>query len=340
MKRLLAWLGRRWLLVAATIAFLVLVILQLGNLELLGATLIRGIWQWLLVAALLQVAYYLFYAYQYELGFAAVEVASRWVELVPVMFASIFLTTIVPSGGVSSLAVFVDDAARRGQSSARAAEGALLVLIADLVTIAPFVAYGLAYLSLRGVLQVYQVIGVIALLVFTLGLAAAILLGRWFPEQLRSFFEWLETTANWLARLVRHPPLVPPDWSERQARDYVGAARHIGDHPRELTCTLLLALGLKVVNLASLFAVALAYHELVSVGAATAAFVMDYVFSIVVVIPQGLGVAEGILALVFTDLGVPPANALAISIVYRGLNVWVPLFIGFLFLRYVRSFGR
>ncbi len=339
MKRRLQWLRRRWPLLLVILGFAVLVVLQAENLALLGQTLIRGQWQWLLVAVLWQLVYYLFYAVQYEFGFATVEVRSYWIELVPVMFASIFLAALVPSGGVSSLAVFIDDAARRGQSPVRAAEGALLVLTADLATMAPLIFYGLSYLAVQGVLVPYQTIGVAAYTAFVIGLIGVILLGRLQPGVLRRVFGFVQENTNWLASLLKRSPVLPPDWAQKQASEYINAATHIADHPKALGWTLLIAFSIKFANLASLYAVSLAYSYPLAFGTTVAAFSLNVVFSVVALIPQGLGIAESIMALVLASLGVPPPTALTITLVFRGLNVWLPLFVGFLFLRYVRSFG-
>lgn len=270
-KPVLSWLRRRWLFLAAAFGFGALVLLQSRELRTLGYTLVEGQWAWLLAAGLWQLVYYLGYAVQYQQGFATVGVEGRAIQLVPVVFASIFLKTVVPSGGVSSLAVFIDDATRRGRSAARAAEGALLVLVAG---------------------------------------------------------------------LARRGPVLPAGWGERQAVDFVRAARDIVEHPRALGGTLAIALALKLANLASLYAVSLAYRHPLACGPLVAALAMGVVFSVVNLIPHGLGMAEGIMALVLTSLGVAAAEALTIAIVFRGLSVWLPLLVGFLCLRQVGSFAN
>jgi uncharacterized membrane protein YbhN (UPF0104 family) len=39
------------------------------------------------------------------------------------------------------------------------------------------------------------------------------------------------------------------------------------------------------------------------------------------------------MTLVFSSFGINPLNATAISLVYRGLNFWIPFFIGFIILQ-------
>ena len=125
---------RRWFFWLLIIAFLWVVISRFTEIEKLIQTLAQGQWQWVLVAALLQVVYYIVFSALYQASFHTVEVESRVRDLLPVTLGSIFVHVVAPSGGASGIALFVDDAVRRGQSAARATAGILLVQIAEYVT--------------------------------------------------------------------------------------------------------------------------------------------------------------------------------------------------------------
>ncbi len=337
--RLLTHLRRRWLLVLILTGFAALVAVRQQEVVRVLSTLGRGRWPWILAAALLQGAFYLVYAAEYRLGLASVGVESRVRDLVPVLFASLFLKAIVPSGGVSALAVVVDDAARRGQSAVRAAQGALLVLVADLTAILPLVAYGLHHLAYRQALEPYQIVASTILLLFTGSLAGMILLGRWLPGRLHALFRALQHIVNGLAGQLGRPVPLAETWAEQQADDYVRAAKGLSEAPRLLGSTLGVAMAACLVNLASLYALSLAYGWPLRPGTLIAGYMLNIVFSIVTIIPHGIGVAEGAMALVLASLGVTTTSAVAITVAFRGLNVWLPLAIGFFFLRRVRSLG-
>jgi hypothetical protein len=66
---------------------------------------------------------------------------------------------------------------------------------------------------------------------------------------------------------------------------------------------------------------------------------MGVLFWIVSITPQGIGVVEGTMALVFTSLGIPAERATLIALSFRGLTFWLPLLVGFLLLRRVRAFA-
>lgn len=100
-RRLLAWLRRRWLLWLVLVAFLALVISRRVEIGELAATLRRGQWQWIAVAVGLEVGDYLLYARLYSAAFAVVGVASRVRDLLPALFASVFLNTVAPTAGLA-----------------------------------------------------------------------------------------------------------------------------------------------------------------------------------------------------------------------------------------------
>ncbi len=332
MKRRLVF----WLLI---IAFVWVVISRFTEIEKLIETLGQGQWQWVLAAALLQVVYYIVFTGLYQSAFYTVEVESRVSELLPVMFASIFVNVAAPTGGASGAALFVDDAARRGQSAARAAAGTVLVLAANFSAFTPVLIVGLAYLFLHHDLQAYEIFGAAILLLIISGLTGVLLLGLWQPDQLRQMLSWLQRTVNRLAAWFRRPPLLADDWADKNAAEFTGAAAAIAAHPWRLGRTLAMALAVHLVDLSSLYALFLAFYQPVGFGVLVAGYAMGILFWIVSITPQGIGVVEGVMTLVYTSLNVPAAEATAIALAFRGLTFWLPLAIGFFLLRRVKSFG-
>ena len=104
---------RRWILWLLLIVFVWLVVAQFTEIEQLVETLSQGQWQWILFAVLLQFLYYVIYTALYQSAFATVDVESRLRNLLPIIFAAIYVNVVAPSGGASGAALFVDDAARR-----------------------------------------------------------------------------------------------------------------------------------------------------------------------------------------------------------------------------------
>lgn len=327
--------GLFWLLI---IGFIWLSVSRLTEIQKLTDTLAQGRWQWVAVAALLQLLYYLVFTSLYRAAFATVEVQSRLRDLLPVTFASIFINVVAPSAGASGAALFVDDAARRGQSAARAAVGTILVLIADYSAFGFILMTGMLFLFLQHDLKAYEVIGAVALLVLAGGLTGLLLLGLWQPEHLQGLLNRIQHGVNRAGSWFRRPALLADNWSEQNAADFTAAAQAIAAHPAHLARTLAIAQVAHFVNLASLYVLFRAFQQPVQFGPLVAGYSMLILFLIVSPTPMGIGVVEGVTPLVLISLGIPAAAATVVTLAFRGLSFWLPLLIGFILLQRVKTF--
>jgi len=332
-------MNRRILLWLLLLAFVWVVVTRLTEIQNLAQTLAKGSWTWVLVAAILQVLYYVVMTASYQAALWTVEVRGSLFELLPVTFAALFVNVVAPTGNVSGMALWADDAARRGESPARTMAGTLLQLIIDFVAFTLVLTIGMVYLFLVNDLKVYEIGGAVILLLLMLALSSVLALGLWQPTLLRSLLLWLKNTANKLARRLKRSDFFDDEWVERNAAEYTDASAAIARYPGRLVKTLAIMLVLHLVDLASLYALFLAFHYPIPIWALVAGYAMGILFWIVSPTPQGIGVVEGVMTLVFTSLGVPAATAAAVTLAFRGLTFWLPFLIGFVILRWVRTFG-
>lgn len=330
---------RRLILYSLAIAFVWLVISRFNEIQNLGHTLAQGQLQWVAAAVLLQMAYFITFAASYQAAFATVEVRSHVLELVPVVFGSLFVNVVAPAGGSAGAALFVDDATQRGESPARAAAGTMLQLVADFGARTLVLVVGLVYLFWLHHLEAYEVVGALLLFLITLGWSGVLTLGLWRPTLLRRLLVWFHRLFNGLARRIGRPNLLAEDWAQTTAVEFTGAAVAISRHPQQLLRTLAVALAAHLVNLASLFTLFLAFNQPIGLGPLVAGFAMGIVFWVVSITPQGIGVVEGVMVLVYTSLGIPAATATVIVLAFRGLTFWLPFLLGFVLLRRMRTFG-
>jgi phosphatidylglycerol lysyltransferase len=330
---------RRWLWYALLIAFVWLVTTRFAEIRGLVEVLVQGQPGWILAALVLQAAYYLVFSASYQAAFYTVEVRSRLFKLVPVVFGSLFVNVAAPAGGTAGAALFVDDAANRGESPGRTAAGTVLQLIADFVTLLVVLVFGLAYLFTQNELQTYEVIGAIALLGITLGWSGILVLGLWRPNWLHRFLAWVQRLANGLAHNLKRSDVLRPDWAEENAKEFNQAGQAIARHPNRLAITLGVALVAHMIDIASLYTLFRAFNQTVHVGALIAGYAVGILFWVVSITPQGIGVVEGVMTLVYSSLGVPASTAAVVTLAFRGLSFWLPLGIGFILIRRMKSFG-
>ena len=330
---------RRWIFWGLVIGFVWIVASRFADIKNLAKIISGGQWQWLLAAAAAQVIFYLAFAASYQAAFKTVKVESRLRDLIPVIFGSLFVNVVAPAGGTAGAALFIDDAARRGQSGARAAAGTLLQLVADFSAFVGVLIVGLVYLFSQHDLQLFEVIGAIILLLITVGLSSILLLGLWRPSALMRILKWVQRAVNNLAARFKRPPLLKEDWALENADGFTGAAAAIRMRPLKLAITIGYALIAHFLDLLVLYLLFRAFDQPIQLGPLVAGYAMGILFWIVSITPQGIGIVEGVMALVYTSLGIPGAIATTVSLVFRGLSFWIPLGLGFLSLRQVKSFG-
>jgi len=324
-----------WLL---TIGFGWVVLTHAHELSNLGATIVAGRWQWLIAAILLQLLYYLGYTAIYHYAFATVDVRSSIWELMPVTYASLFVNLVAPSGGAAGAALFVDEVARHGQSRARATVGVLLMMVIDFGVLGLIVIGSLGVLGVMGDLKLYEVVAALILLLFVGMMAAALLLGRWQPQWLRNLLHWIQRIVNRLGRWVFRPQVLDDSWSERIAEEFVTAAQAMLMRPGALSLTVFVALLAHGVNLLSLYTIFLAFQEPAHLGILLVGYAMTILFTIVSPTPNGVGVVEGLLPVIYLSMGLPAGSATVISLTYRGITFWLPMLAGFLLLRRLKLF--
>ncbi len=330
---------RQWLLWAVAIGVIALGLSRSAEILELLQSLSRGRLDWILLAAGLQMLYAVVYAALHQAAFATVGVQSSVGELLPVLFASVFVNVAAPMTGAAGMALFADDAARRGESPTRTAAGNLLVMVADFIAFSVWLALGLVLLWQRGALQAYQLAAAGVLLLMTAGLAGVLWAGARWPQRLRALLAFVQRVLNAAGRLLRRPALLQADWARRNAHEFSAAARAIGARPQRLGQGLLWALAMHLVDVACIAVLFLAFGYHASLDVLLAGYAIGMLFWIVAITPGGLGAVEGAMTLAFVSLGVPPLQSTLVVLAYRGLGFWLPVAIGFFLLRRVRSFG-
>jgi phosphatidylglycerol lysyltransferase len=328
----------RWIFGLLIVGFIWVVVTRFTQVEELVKILAQGCWEWVLAAALVQVIYYIVFTATYQSAFSTVEVQSRLLDLIPVTLGSLFVNVVAPSGGASGAALFLDDATRRGQSSARAAAGILLQLVSDFIALLLILVVGLTYLFFQRDLKIYEVAAAIVLLLITLTLTGVLMLGHWHPSLLRRLLAWVQRAGNILAGKFHRAPFLSEDWAEKNAADFGLAAEAISKNPEGLTRTVGLALCAHALDLACLYALFMAFYGPIHFGPLVAGYAMGILFMIISITPQGIGVVEGAMALVYGSLGIPEGVAVTVSLAFRGLTFWLPLVLGFVSLNRVKSF--
>lgn len=330
---------RRILFWALIVAFGWVFIGRFHEIEKLIQTLRSGRWQWVVLAAILQIGYYAVTSLLYQVSLTAVGVHTRWRNLLPLTFAAVFVNSTAPSGGAAGVALYVDEATRRGQSGAKAAVGALLVLVADFGAFLLLLTAALATLFVNHNLLSYEIITGTIMYLYVGGMVALLGLGLWRPIWLLHVLQAIQNGVNRVGGWFRNPTLVHDGWAEHNADEFAASAQAMVTQPRQLLHVLLVALFSHAFDVASLFALFRAFNVVAPIGVVIAGYSMTLLFWIISPTPNGIGVVEGLMPLVYTSLGLPTAAATVITLAFRGLTFWIPFLIGFALLRRLPVFA-
>jgi glycosyltransferase 2 family protein len=327
---------RRFLYALLLFLAIMFVVSRLAEFEQIVNTLRVGTWYWLALAVVVQAVYLVNMAAGYQAVFRAVGVEQKLKDLLPLVIAANFINVVTVSGGIAGMAIFVDEARRNNQSTARVTIGGVLFVLFDYAAFLCVLTVGFMILLRRHDLPVADVIAAAILVVVALSLGALLVLGLRSAQALEQALVRIVRLINGVAR-----PLLHRDYlSEATAREFaVDAAEGFAEmrhRPRRFWLQpFALTLSAKALLISILFLVFLAFHQGHSVGILIAAFSLAYLFLIVSPTPSGIGIVEGVMPLVLSSFRIPLGAGVVITLAYRGLTFWLPFFYGFLALRWL-----
>lgn len=329
---------RRWIYWLLIIAFVWLIASRFDELSEFSQILTRGNLLWVLAAALLQLLYYVANSASYQAAFTAVGIKSRLRDVLPLLFGALFVNVVAPTGGASGVALFVEDGVRHGQSPVRTAAAIVIQFIISLIAFAVILAAGLAYLASHDRLEGYYLVAAVILLLAILFMSGVILLATRRPALLKQILGRLQRLINWAAGRVKQIPELTDEWIDRHVAELEEAGLAITAHPIGLVNALWILLLAHLVNIAGLEALFLAFSQSIPIGSLVAGYSVGFLFLFVSITPQGVGIVEGVMPVVFGSLGVPSGIATLTVLAFRGLTFWLPLALGFILLRRMDTF--
>lgn len=319
------------------IIVLAVVLLRGDQLVELGETVQKGSVIPLLIAVLTQLFKYFFQSFAYSKSFAAVEESMRPRDTLPLVFGTFFMNTIAPSLNTAGMALVVDDARRRGIPAGKATSAAILMQMSIESGFVVIMLIGFSVLLATGNLDpLWFLLGLFVVLMVSI-MGGILVLGRKKPQRLMKLLKPVERFVNKVLVKFKRNPLNP--WTEKIVVSFGEAAGLIMKNPK----TTLQVFGFSVLastcELICFCLVGLSFGVTVA-QALICGYVIATLFAMVSITPQGVGVVEAAILLLFTSYGVSGASGMAIAIVYRGLVFWMPFLIGAVLIQRTKTFKR
>lgn len=304
------------------------VVFSFSELENTLDTLRRGDFWYLILALGIQLGWFFLVGITYRSIYRLLGMRDSILNLTLLAAAATFVNTVMPTAGVSGIAVFINVARKRGQPSGKVTLAAALFLLFDEVAFLAVLALGMLALFRRGDLNAGEVGAALILLAVASLLATSLYLGSRSVEAMGNFLARLARLVNAILRPFLHRDYLQEERAHEFSRELAEGLAAMPDRPRGFIKPMFLAFlnkGLLVTIFLSAF---LAFHVPYTVGTIFGGFAIGYMFNVVSPTPAGIGIVEGVLPLGLSSLRVPWSNAVLITLTYRAFTFWIPLAVG------------
>ena len=331
---------RKLIFGVALLLAVIFIFSRMAELQNIIGTLERGEWYFLAPAFVLQVVWLLVAGLSYKILYRVLMLPEKFQQLFRMSAASTFLNVVAPTGGMSGLTIFLEDARKNNYSSARVLVAAALFILFDFFGFLVVLTFGLVILARRDDLTWPILSASIMLAVGSAGLGGLLYLGMRSGKLLGRILSWLSLRANSLLRPFMHREYFEPTKVYDFAVEIGEGLRTIRTKPKDAGLLLVIAIISKSLLIGVLLMMFLAFNVSLSPGTLIAGFSIGYLFLIVSPTPSGIGFVEGALTLALNSLYVPLADAAVIVVAYRGITLWLPILIGLVAFRSLSWRGK
>jgi uncharacterized protein (TIRG00374 family) len=309
------------------------VILSFSELEQTVATLQRGNVWYILAALLIQAGWFFLVGITYRSIYRLLGMQESLVELTRVSAAANFVNVVMPSAGVSGIAVFFNSAKRGRHPTGKVTLAAALFVLFDQAAFLAVLALGMIALFRRNDLTASEVVAALVLLGVASLLAATLYLGSRSVDAMGSFLARLARLINAILRPFIRRDYLREERAYEFANEMADGLASLPHRPRGLLRPLFLAFLNKGLMISILLCAFHSFQVPYSPGTIIGGFAVGYLFVIVSPTPAGIGVVEGVLPLVLRSLRVAWTQAVVITLAYRAITFWLPVGVGALAFR-------
>ncbi len=290
----------------------------------------------LVLAVVLEVGALLGYANLFRYILRVLDIRMRLREVLSITLSGLAVSHVLSAGGVGGWVVTYNALMKH-----RVPHGIIFVAVAaqqffNYVVLWFFFALAIVYLIVvRGGDSVFSyLVGIVLiLLLLWLTIYGVYLYNR--PTRLR---RRVAQVAHLVNRVMRREVV-----KERHIDGWIDnlliGMRRMTSHRGAFRTTLFLACAFWFFDMLCLWCTFAAFGYTIGLGHLLVAYVIAYSIGTLAPTPGGLGAVEGLLIALFVSFGVPSAVAVAVVLVYRIINFWLPIPPGFVAYAIVRP-GR
>ena len=263
----------------------------------------NALWVWFGVSVTL--LYILLQSGMYVTSFKAISTRLSWANAIELFLKRNLLSVFLPAGGISSLAYSPNSIRKNGLTKMQVHQASGIYAFVGLLTVfivgVPVLIY--SFFNARNILHTGQ-----SLIILFLILAAAYLIFHSFRQKGR-LYQWVQK---------KFPKFIP-------SVDELFSANISTQH---FAFTVLFSLGVECCGILHLFIATKALGLPASLAASAIAYIVSVLLMIISPFLRGLGAVELSMVYILSLYGYSPVDALAITILYRFFEFWLPLVAG------------
>jgi glycosyltransferase 2 family protein len=319
---------RKILILVIIVLAVSLIAFRFSEIQSIGKTLQNADPVFFILAIVLQFAWFFGLAATFRSLYRIMGINERLGHLAGIAVSANFINVVAPTGGIGGVAVFVDDADKRGHPHGRVVAVSALYVFLDYLSFLILLAAGFVVLLRRNIINSGEITATVIMVILVVSFGWLLLIGIRSPEGFGRVLGKIFKGTNSLLR-----PILRRDYlHEEQAYLFAsevadGLAVLQKDHNSLIRPMFFLVVN-RLIQIGILALCFLAFAVPFSLGTLVAGYAIGYLFLIVSPTPSGIGIVEGGLPLVLTSLHVPFEQGLIVTLTYRAVTFWIPLGLG------------
>lgn len=326
---------RKFIFLGILVLVGILVVLSFSEIKGIVETLRNAHLRFLALAIVLQIIWFAGVALVYLELYKLMGISEDLPHMTLLASAVNFINIVAPSAGMGGMAVFIDDAGRRGHPHGRVVAAAALFVFLDYISFLVVLALGLFVLFRRNTLNSAEIIPTLILLAVVTFAGWLLYTGARSPSALGTALARMGSGLNKVIRLV-----VRRDYFHEE-RAYIFAAEIsdglsvLREEYRGLLLPLLYLGVNRTIQILILMMAFLSFDVGFTAGTLIGGYAVGYLVAIVSPTPMGVGIVEGTYPVVLAALGVPLAQGIIVTLTFRFVTFWLPLGLGAITFRYM-----
>lgn len=297
----------------------------------------QGIWYWLLVAIILEFAYFANQAQIFSQLYKFYKFPSNFKILVNLFLSANFVNLATPTAGFSGMFVFASFGRKLGvrRTNSFIINGLFYLLHYGIFAV--ILAMVLLYLFYKGDLRNYQLICASILFGIIIFSLIIMVISGYSKSNLHRFFKYSAKLVNFFPRLFGKKIITFSKSYSIEEEIYVSLRYFLVSNAKKIGLPIFFALVGHIIQILLLYVLFLSFNFQISFIPLLIGYAIGILFLLISFTPSGLGIVEPTMTLTFVSFGVPLAVSGLVVMIFRAITFWLPFLLGFFSFNWLKN---